>query len=135
RAGIPMPEGSYNESPEVQKKKAKREKLLKLNQIALKTYRESMQRGALKALEYARSRRLNSEILETFQIGYAPAEWETLASKLIKLKAPMELASEVVLVRKRKDGRRYFDLFRDRLMFPIFSTRGEIIGFGGRALS
>lgn len=48
---------------------------------------------------------------------------------------PFDLAAELGLIKQRKDGDGYFDLFRDRLIFPIYSHKGEHVGFGGRAFT
>uniref|UniRef100_UPI00286BB12D DNA primase n=1 Tax=Chamaesiphon sp. OTE_75_metabat_556 TaxID=2964692 RepID=UPI00286BB12D len=71
-----------------------------------------------------------------FQLGYAPAGWETLANYLIEQKNfPPQSIVAAGLAIARKDGNSYYDRFRDRLMIPILDLRGRVIGFGGRTLS
>lgn len=89
---------------------------------------------AEKARHYLKERGLSEETAKTFYLGFAPAEGRVLASMLRAQKIDLELACEVGLLKKESDGS-YLDLFRDRLIFPIFNERGECVGFGGRALN
>ncbi len=84
--------------------------------------------------KYIASRGLSQEVIETFGIGYAVAEWDGLEKHLTSKQIPMLLAEEARLVKARTNKSGYFDIFRDRLMFPIFSAMGEPIAFGGRYL-
>jgi DNA primase len=92
-------------------------------------------RGELKksprAVEYLKGRGLTGEIAARFRIGYAPDGWQGLkpAFENYEDKALVECG----LVIQGEEGKRY-DRFRDRVMFPIFSARGAVIGFGGRVL-
>ncbi len=107
----------------------------KLNRFAAAFFRQNYQSHTV-AQEYVRQRGLNLETEKNFYVGYAFSDWQKLAEKLKVSKAPMPLAAELGLIRpsqKNVDG--YFDLFRDRVIFPILDARGKIQGFGGRALS
>jgi DNA primase len=81
---------------------------------------------------YIQRRKLTPETIEEFQIGYAPVEWEGLATHINRQGISLALADEARLVKARKEGTGYFDIFRDRLMFPIVSASGEVLAFGGR---
>jgi DNA primase len=87
-----------------------------------------------KARAYLKSRNISEEEARAFYLGYAPSEGRVLASMLRAQKIDLDLAASAGLLRKGEDGS-YFDLFRDRLIFPIFNEKGECLGFGGRALS
>lgn len=83
------------------------------------------------AWKYALSR-LNEESIIQWQIGYAPDEWKFLTNPLIE-SGKFKQAEQLGLVKTRNDNN--YDVFRNRLMFPIQDTNGFIIGFGGRDLS
>lgn len=83
--------------------------------------------------QYCTKRGLSTEIIKAFQIGYAPEAWSDLSTYLEGKKAPMDAAEELGIVKRRTGGKSgRYDFFRNRLMFPIISTLGHCIGFGGR---
>jgi DNA primase len=86
------------------------------------------------ALDYLRSRGLTDKLIETFQIGYAPAKWDTLAQLLEKRGYDLSLMEKGGLLSLKQDGSGYVDKFRDRIMFPICDAKGNVIAFGGRSL-
>ncbi len=82
---------------------------------------------------------MNSELARTFYVGAAPASWDALSSFFVEKKAPLPLAVELGLIKPSQKGGRpggpgYFDLFRNRAIFPILDLRGKVAGFGGRGL-
>src|SRR5204863_3488946 len=92
-------------------------------------------RGCLKesprAIDYLKGRGLTGEIAARFGIGYAPDAWQPLASAFDKYDArELETAGLVIA----GDAGKRYDRFRDRIMFPIHDSRGQVIGFGGRVL-
>ncbi len=136
KAGISLPADSRDDSQQ-QQAKSHRDKLFKINRIAAQFYKDKLAQTTTNhhARLYSQKRLLTSEIIDLFQIGYSPEAWDSLALQLKASGAPLELAAELGLVRKRKEGDGYFDFFRNRLMFPIYSHKGECVGFGGRALT
>jgi len=84
-----------------------------------------------KAREYLRQRGFSKEITEKFRLGYALPRWDDLAKKFSENAEALEMLG---LVLRGKDGSLH-DRFRDRLIFPIWSPGGDIIGFAGRTLS
>ena len=72
---------------------------------------------------------------ETFQLGYAPDQWDGLLKHLQQVEglAP-ELLEAAGLVVPRKGGNGFYDRFRHRVMVPIHDRQGRVIGFGGRSL-
>lgn len=99
-------------------------------QLALGYYRSELKKSE-RAINYLKGRGLSGEIAARFQIGYAPAGWQNLASVIKDYQS--EALSAAGLVITNDQGRRY-DRFRDRVMFPIHDQRGQVIGFGGRVL-
>jgi DNA primase len=91
-------------------------------------------RGELKksprAIEYLKGRGASGEIAARFRVGYAPDDWQGLRAAFPQYDDKSLVESGLVI---DNEGKRY-DRFRDRVMFPIFSARGAVIGFGGRIL-
>ena len=87
------------------------------------------------AREYLASRGIRSGTIERLGIGYAPREWEGLKKHLLSRGfTPAELATSGLVVSKT-DGSGSYDRFRERIIFPIVSTGGKIVGFGGRTIA
>lgn len=130
RASIPVPE----EAPKQAAARESRDLLLKVNKAAAVYFHQ-----AIKALpeehpvqEYLVKRGLNAEIIEKFRVGLTGDEWQGLINVLNSKRAPLTAAETLGLIKKKKTGSDYFDLFRNRIMFPIFSPSGDVLGFGGR---
>ncbi|MHB1314993.1 MAG: DNA primase [Christensenellales bacterium] len=85
-----------------------------------------------KAREYLARRAVDGKTVRHFGIGYAPQEWDKLLNHLHTKGYRDEDIYLANLAGKGKKG--YYDQFRDRLMFPIISHMGKVIGFGGRVL-
>jgi len=134
RSNIPIPEMTKDHGDQASQVHDHKKKLLKANKLAADFFREVLRRSPTDhpIRSYIQKRKLNAETLEEFQIGYSPNEWELLAQNLNRQGISMEIAEEAKLVKRRQDGTGYFDLFRDRLMFPIQSPSGEVLAFGGR---
>jgi DNA primase len=88
-------------------------------------------KDAPQAIAYLKKRGLSGEIAKSFGIGYAPDEWQGLAAAFTDYDG--KVLAEAGLVKASDDGRRY-DVFRNRIMFPIVDVRGNVIGFGGRVI-
>ena len=82
---------------------------------------------------YLKKRHLTLELIQEFCIGYAPESWDELTHHLKDKKVPNNLAEQLGLIRKNTKGD-YFDLFRDRLIFPISSIDSNVTGFGARII-
>ncbi len=88
------------------------------------------------AREYLLKRGLPQRVVEEEGLGYAPPGWDGLVSHLRKSGTDLELGVKAGLfARSPRDGTRFYDRFRNRLMFPIKDDRGRIVGFGGRILA
>jgi len=88
-------------------------------------------KDAPQAIAYLKQRGVSGDIAKRFGIGYAPEEWQGLAAAFSDYDG--KALAEAGLVKSHDDGRRY-DVFRNRIMFPIVDARGNVIGFGGRIL-
>ncbi len=106
------------------------ERLGEILQEAAGFYKSELRKSE-RAIDYLKGRGLTGAIAARFGLGFAPAGWQSLATVLpdYASRAPVDAG----LVIQGDDGKRY-DRFRERIMFPIVSQRGQIIGFGGRVL-
>lgn len=137
RVGVEIEE--QRESKELRRARARRqeerERLLEVMESAVVFYREvlSSKRGEV-ARQYLAQREIPSSAVEEFGLGYAPAEWDALTSRLKALSvSPLE-AERVGLVVARKSGDGFYDRFRDRIIFPVHDAAGRTVALGGRVL-
>jgi DNA primase len=91
------------------------------------------------AIDYLKGRGVSGETAARFGIGYAPDGWRGLEAAVPDYSAGALVESGLVIESEPDDGatsgrRRRYDRFRDRIMFPIRTPRGQVIGFGGRVL-
>jgi len=98
-------------------------------------YRHQL-RGAQHAIGYLKNRGLTGEIAAKFGLGYAPGGWDNLRAVFpdYGLSALVEAGLVIDKSEEEGGGRKRYDRFRDRIMFPIRNTKGQVIGFGGRVL-
>ncbi|MBD1999670.1 DNA primase [Leptolyngbya sp. FACHB-541] len=123
---------------ELQRQLSLRDQLYEILALTARFYEHALhQAQGEAALIYLReARRLSEETIQQFQLGYAPAGWQTLYGYLVEQKHyPVELVEQAGLIVPRQGGGGYYDRFRDRLMIPIHDLQGRVIGFGGRTLS
>ena len=80
-------------------------------------------------------RGLPSKVVESQRLGYAPPRWDGLFEYLKNHGIDPELAAKAGLLSSKPDSSKFFDRFRNRLIFPIADERGRIVAFGGRSLS
>lgn len=93
--------------------------------------------AAEKARRYLAERKLDGDIAETFQVGYAPDGWDVTLQWGAKYKyTPDQLESAGLVLRSQREGQRgkFYDRFRDRLVFPIHDSQSRVIGFSARIL-
>lgn len=99
-------------------------------------YYRGQLRGAPGAIAYLKNRGLTGEIAARFGIGYAPEGWDSLRAVFPDYSAVVLAEAGLVIDRSDEDGanRKRYDRFRERIMFPIRNTKGQVIAFGGRVL-
>jgi DNA primase len=93
--------------------------------------------AAAKARQYLAERKLDGDIADAFQIGYAPDGWDVTLQWGAKYKyTPDQLEACGLVLRSQRQNSRgeFYDRFRDRLMFPIHDSQGRVIGFSARIL-
>jgi DNA primase len=132
KAGITLPE--YQED-EVKVKET--ELLYHANQYAMEFFQKCLltHSSGENGLAYLEKRGFTREIIDTFHIGFAPDRWDGLIKSAAKasIQAGSLQKAGLAVPRKEKDG--YYDRFRGRLMFPVFTPSGRVVGFGGRTLA
>lgn len=134
RVGIEVVEESL--SPAEERRREELEQLGRINAVAAEFYHKILlddPEGAT-GRRYLRERGYDGEIARQFQLGFAPARWDALTRHLSeKGFAAEQVRDKLGLIRAGNEGREY-DLFRNRLLFPIHDLNGRVAAFGGRVL-
>ncbi|PMB44263.1 DNA primase [Fischerella thermalis CCMEE 5201] len=137
RYQVPVQTLEPEQRQELQRQLSERSQLYEILASTAQFYQHALRQpqGQL-ALEYLQQkRRLQDETIVQFNLGYAPAAWETLYRYLVEDKRyPVQLVEKAGLIKPRKESSGYYDVFRDRLIIPIHDVMGRVIGFGGRTL-
>ncbi len=136
QVGLTVPED--DRSPQERERAAElKQRQSTLNDVLAKAgehYRKQL-RGSPRAVDYLKGRGLTGEIAAAFGLGYAPDGWRGLASVFAHYDDPLLEESGLVIATGDDEAeRKRYDRFRDRIMFPIRSVQGDVIGFGGRVL-
>ncbi len=131
---VPEREDSPEDRARADAEKAQRATLSEVLAKAGEHYRAAL-KASPRAVAYLKQRGLTGAIAAQFGMGYAPEGWRTLASVFPRYDDPLLAEAGLVIV-SGEDGaeQKRYDRFRDRIMFPIRSVRGDVIGFGGRVL-
>jgi len=134
RLGLEVP----REGPAAQGTRHADEPLYELMSQVARHYAEALTREA-RARDYVSSRGLTAESVARFGIGYAVNSWNELLKHFGGNDAARKRLADAGLIVERERGQshggeRYYDRFRDRLMFPIRDARGRVIAFGGRVI-
>lgn len=113
----------------------RREQMLQIHKEAVRFFIEKF-RGSESAQAYLKKRGIDKVSIDSFRIGYAPAEWDSLFRYLSKKGYSDSLIKDTGLVvfSTSGGGKGYRDMFRARIIFPIFNQRNDVIAFGGRAI-
>ena len=97
--------------------------------LAVKFYKNNLKsKDGLKAKEYLKSRNIDDNIINDFEIGVSFSD-NNLSKLLLSKKYDEKMLTSIGLCGKSKE---LFDIFRNRIMFPIHNSNGEPIGFSGR---
>ena len=136
QCGLSVPEDTR--SPQEKARDAQQsQRRATLSQVlarASQAYRQRL-KDAPRAIGYLKQRGLTGQIASRFALGYAPEGWRTLAGVFPDYADPLLVESGLVIAGEGEGGpERRYDRFRDRIMFPIRSVKGEVIGFGARVL-
>ncbi len=125
-AGLKLPD--YK--PKSQQQIDAEESYISITAAAAKMYAEKLfTPDGAHALEYVRRRGFSDEMIKKYGIGYAPKN-NIISNKFANTKQEKIIATGLV----RRGDYGLYDFFRDKLMFPIFNTHGQIVAFSGRSL-
>jgi len=138
RYQVPVKTLAPEQRQELQRQLSLREQLFEVLASTSQFYQHVLRQDiGQQALQYLQKKRfLKTETVEKFALGYAPPGWETLYHYLVENKNyPAQLVEKAGLIKPRKEGGGYYDVFRNRLMIPIRDVQGRVIAFGGRTLT
>jgi len=125
RAGVPI-ESSSTENT------SRKKEALSVLKAAATFYGRQLQKNT-EAQAYLTKRGITPEIIERWNIGFAPHSWDSVRKELSAQGVSDSMLEHVGLI-KRGDSGEYYDRFRDRIMFPICDHVGNVVGFTGRIL-
>jgi DNA primase len=132
RAGIAL-----QRDPEAIRRRGEREGLIEATRTAVDFYQDRLKTGqdAGGARSYLRGRGYDVDVIDRFQLGYAPGGdvWDAFVTHLRAVGVSEKVMIDAGLAARTSRGR-LRDWFRGRIMFPIFDLRGEPVGFGARIL-
>jgi DNA primase len=136
QVGLTVPED--DRSPQERERAAElKERQATLSDVLAKAaehYRKQL-KASPRAVDYLKGRGLTGEIAAAFGLGYSPDGWRGLASVFPHYDDPLlEESGLVIATGESEADKKRYDRFRDRIMFPIRSVQGDVIGFGGRVL-
>ena len=132
RSGIALPEDVSRGDDFTRRK----QRLFEMNKKAARFFFENLRgENGIKARAYLKKRGLDTKTITKYGLGYANATWTTLRDYMLgEGYSEQELIDASLIARSSKTGRTY-DFFMDRVMFPFINLQGNIVGFGGRAMS
>ncbi len=124
--------------PGASRRRGEHEELVEAVRQAVRFYQKTLRSSpdAGHARAYLRGRGLGAEAVDQYEIGYAPEtdSWDALV-RTFRTEGIKDSIMMGAGLAKRGRGGKLFDVFRDRLLFPIHDLRGDPVGFGGRTLS
>lgn len=129
-ANIALPKNSSYSTEDAAKIKRQKELLLQINKTAAEFFYENLKTSS-KCIDYLKKRQLTGELAKRFWLGFAPDSWNMLFDHLKEKGYAESDIFDAGLIKRHESGR-YYDMFRNRLMIPIFDVNNNIIAFGGR---
>lgn len=123
------------ETPEMREKKNQRESMMIVTQFAAKFFHDNLlntDEGKSVGLSYLRQRQMRDDMITKFQLGYSPQQKDALIREAKKSGYKEEFLEKTGLITVKENFKG--DRFRGRVMFPIHSLAGKVIGFGGRIM-
>lgn len=124
-------------SEEEQKQNDDRESMRILNEFAAKYFQNNLlndPEGIAIGLSYFRERGFTDEAIKTFGLGYSLEKRDAFTEHALKNGYKLDFMTRTGLTIVNEETKRRYDRFFGRVMFPVYSISGQIIGFGGRVL-
>ncbi len=125
----------YVPNEDEKEKKEERESLYLVNEYANKYFQQQLwdtHEGKAIGLSYFKERDFTEETIKKFELGFSPDEWEAFTRDALENGYQLEYLSKVGLTIVKEN--KQFDRFKGRVLFPIHSFSGRVLGFGGRIL-
>lgn len=130
RSGLEVPQ---NDPRDALRAKLKT-RIYEMNRLAANFYYTNLFKGSNKAgLQYFAQRKLTPQTVKKYGLGFAPDSWDSLCKYLTSKGYSEDEITAAWLGGRNKNGK-LFDMFRNRVIFPIIDTRGNVLGFGGRVM-
>ncbi|MBR2842048.1 MAG: DNA primase [Lachnospiraceae bacterium] len=130
--GVPLPQSEEDER-KYRREQEERKRLQGIMTLAARYFRDQLfTQAGQEARKYLTKRGVSESMIRRFGLGFAPNTWDSLRRVLEQNHIPLRDAHQLGLLSFSKG--RYFDSFRNRLMFPILDEFGNVIAFGGRVL-
>ena len=123
-------------SDEEQQKNNEKESLYIVSEFARDYFQKILldnEEGKAIGKTYFKERGFSDETIKTFQLGYSPNEWQAFTEEALKKGYKLEYLNKTGLTIVKENKK--YDAFRGRVMFPIHSMSGRVLGFGGRILT
>ena len=131
RVGLEVPREAAREDPEKRKLALDQRARLKDRLLEAAKFYQRRLKDSPHAVDYLKGRGLSGEIAARYHLGYSPQGWQPLQAVFADYDSK-DLVDAGLVIEGESDKR--YDRFRDRIMFPILSSRGEVLGFGARTL-
>lgn len=129
RTGIALPSATQQPADELS------DQLYRACDLAAKYYHHLLsQPQGKETLSYLQNRGISDQTIDRFGLGCAPAEWDAFFKVASRRQFDPAILERAGLVSARKEGKGYYDRFRERLVFPITNLSGRAIAFGARTL-
>ncbi|MCG8531865.1 MAG: DNA primase, partial [Desulfovibrionales bacterium] len=124
----------YKPDPRAQEERDFKKQCYTMYEIARNHFQQNLSKhDARECRQYIKGRKLTPEIVEKFELGWAPDAWQSLSDALVSRGFQQKMAAEAGLLSRNDRGRMY-DRFRGRFIFPIKNLSGQVIAFGGRII-
>jgi len=136
RAGVEIPESELKTVRRDRQDDARRERHMRLLDVVASLYHRVLVEypEARAARDYLEKRKISAAAIKRFRLGFAPPRWDFLVEHLRSQRISPQDGVDVGILRPRRGDEGYYDWFRGRVMFPISSPGGKVIGFSGRVL-
>lgn len=130
RVGLTLPKDPQ-ESAKIQQKQSTTSVLNRVSEFYAQQLKHHQ--AAQSAVSYLKKRGLTGQIAKQYGLGFAPSGWDNLLNHFQGDNEALKVLEETGLIIKHSSGR-FYDRFRERIMFPIRDRRGNVIGFGARVM-
>jgi len=130
KAGVVLPQTAKDD----QKGTSITQQLYKINELTALFYRNNLSSpDGIRAKNYLLKRGIKEDTIKSFNIGYAPQNWDGLINHLRQKTISLALMEKAGVILPREGGG-YYDRFRSRIIFPITDIKSRVLGFGARVL-